>query len=63
MQVVTIETENKEHMQGIIKGKQMGPFDCLWMKYACTVDTTDIFTQKYFIKLKLLVPIIIGETM
>lgn len=31
----------------------MGPFDCLWMKYTWTVDSTDIFTQKYFIKLKL----------
>ena len=30
------------------------------MKYTYTVDTTDIFTQKYFIKLKLFVPIIIG---
>lgn len=41
----------------------MGPFDCLWMKYTWTVDTTDIFIQKYFIKLKLFVPIIIRETM
>lgn len=34
----------------------MDSCDCLWMIQTWTIGSTDIFTQKYFLKLKLFVP-------